>query len=122
MNKEIVKFLKQKLLTLASYYSDIREYSDELGELENKYHETFECYNLEEYMHGGGEKRTQIAARMLRKTANMFWDIYEESKAELYDVYEKICSLNEEEQVAIWGKKRELMFLLLKLKRNQIGS
>lgn len=82
MNREKVEFLKQRILELT---------------------------NLDEYMHGAGEKRTQMAARMLRKTVAIFWELYRESEAELHDTYKEICSLNEDEQIAIWGKKRELM-------------
>lgn len=108
MNKEKVELMKEKLLTISSYYSDIGEYWRMLGELEEKYDETLEMYNFEEWLNGSGEKRTGIAAIMLRKTESIFWDLYRESEKELYSVYKEICSMDEEEQIEIWKRKRKL--------------
>ncbi|HAU87011.1 MAG TPA: hypothetical protein DCW90_16445 [Lachnospiraceae bacterium] len=108
MNKEKVEFMKDKLLTISSYYSDIREYWTILGDLDEKYDETLEWYNFDEWLNGSGEKRTGIAAIMLRKTQSVFWDLYRESESELYCVYKEICSMEEEEQIEIWNRKRKV--------------
>ncbi len=45
---------------------------------------------------------------MLRKTQSVFWDLYRESESELYCVYKEIWSMEEEEQIEIWNRKRKV--------------
>lgn len=108
MDSKKVGSMKEKLLTIASYYSDIREYAHILGDLDEKFDETLEYYNFDEWLHGAGGKRTGMAAMLLGKTESIFFDLYQESEKELYAVYKEICSMDEEEQMQIWNRKRTL--------------
>ncbi len=106
-NRKIEKF-KYDLLESVSFYTDIEHYYSTIIDLDEKYDETLEDYDWATWFGKSHGKITSMASATLSNAMKIFGNLSGKAEERLYQVYQEICALSEEEQKEIWGKKRNL--------------
>lgn len=103
-NEEQIKNIKDKLLNAIGKYSDYHEYCRILSYLDEKYDETLETYNFNIWTGQSEGTIRKKADHMLRVTLQLFLDMEDNARTELYSVLEEIMELDKEEQKRIWNR------------------